>query len=65
MEPITLCGLVIVLFGLWVEFEPVIMRIVGWVRNYRFYIAIMPQPIVVTRACAQKMPICLAKSSHY
>ncbi|MBV5340567.1 MAG: hypothetical protein J0665_13595 [Deltaproteobacteria bacterium] len=26
MEPITLCGAVIVLFGLWVEFEAVIMK---------------------------------------
>lgn len=26
MEPITLCGAVIVLFGLWVELEAVIMR---------------------------------------
>jgi hypothetical protein len=24
MEPITLCGLLIVMFGLWVEFEPAI-----------------------------------------
>lgn len=26
MEPITLCGAVIVVFGLWVEFEAVIMK---------------------------------------
>lgn len=26
MEPITLCGAVIVLFGLWVEFETVILK---------------------------------------
>jgi hypothetical protein len=24
MEPITLCGLVIVAFGLWIEFEPIV-----------------------------------------
>jgi uncharacterized membrane protein len=28
MEPITLLGAVIVVFGLWVEFEPVIIRAV-------------------------------------
>jgi hypothetical protein len=28
MEPITLCGAIIVLFGLWVEFEAVIMKVV-------------------------------------
>lgn len=26
MEPITLCGLVIVAFGVWVEFEGIIMK---------------------------------------
>lgn len=26
MEPITLCGAIIVLFGLWVEFEAIIMK---------------------------------------
>jgi hypothetical protein len=26
MEPITLCGAVIVMFGLWVEFEAIIMK---------------------------------------
>ncbi|HXE96167.1 MAG TPA: hypothetical protein VN642_07170 [Dongiaceae bacterium] len=34
MEPITLCGAVIVVFGLWVEFEAIIMKgaraISGW-----------------------------------
>jgi len=28
MEPITLCGLVIVLFGLWIEFEAVTKTLV-------------------------------------
>jgi hypothetical protein len=28
MEPITLCGAVIVAFGMWVECEPVIMKVV-------------------------------------
>jgi hypothetical protein len=26
MEPITLCGLIIVAFGIWVEFEQIIMK---------------------------------------
>ncbi len=26
MEPITLCGVIILAFGLWVEFEPIIMK---------------------------------------
>jgi hypothetical protein len=65
MEPITLCGLVIVLFGLWVEFEPAIMRVVGWVRSCKVFSLIMTQPAVPTRACTRKMQVCLAKSSRY
>ena len=33
MEPITLCGAVIVVFGLWVEFEAVIMKFVRAINN--------------------------------
>jgi hypothetical protein len=65
MEPITLCGLVIVLFGLWVEFEPAIMRVVGWVRGCRIFTVIMTQPAAPNCACTRKMQVCLAKPSHY
>lgn len=34
MEPITLCGAIIVAFGLWVEFEPVIMRVARAISTY-------------------------------
>jgi hypothetical protein len=61
MEPITLCGLIIVLFGLWVEFEPAIMKVVGWVRGWRVFTLIITQPVVPTRACTRKMQVCLAK----
>jgi len=39
MEPITLCGAVILVFGLWVEFEPVLVtagrniRASEWFKN--------------------------------
>ena len=65
MEPITLCGAVIVIFGLWVEFEPAIVRAVRWVRSCRLCAAIMTQPTAPARAYASKMPVCLAKSSHW
>lgn len=33
MEPITLCGAVIVAFGLWVEFEPILMKVARAISN--------------------------------
>lgn len=65
MEPITLCGLVIVMFGFWVELEPAIMRAVRRVRSCRLFTAIMTQPTEPVRAYTSKMPICLARSSHW
>jgi hypothetical protein len=65
MEPITLCGLVIVLFGVWVELEPKIMRAFRRVRSCRLFAAIMTQPTVPDSSYTTKMPVCLAKSSHY
>jgi hypothetical protein len=35
MEPITLCGLVIVMFGVWVEFESTVMAVVRAIANSR------------------------------
>ncbi len=65
MEPITLCGLVIVAFGFWVEFEPVLMAAVKKLYTGRFIVAIISQtkvqkPVYVAR----RMPICVAKLSH-
>lgn len=33
MEPITLCGAVILAVGLWVEFEPIIMKVTKVISN--------------------------------
>ena len=56
MELITLCGLVIVVFGLWVEFELAVKRVVKMIRSYKA----VQHPV-----CMSRMPICLAKLSHY
>jgi hypothetical protein len=45
MEPITLCGAIIVAFGLWVEFEPVIMRVARAISTC-CAIKTMPSPTV-------------------
>jgi hypothetical protein len=42
MEPITLCGAVIVMFGLWVEFESVIMKAARAISKCSALWAIMP-----------------------
>jgi len=56
MELITLCGLVIVVFGLWVEFELAVKAVVKMIRNNKA----VRHPVYMRR-----MPICLAKLPHY
>lgn len=64
MELITLCGLAIVAFGLWVELELAAKRIVKMIRNSRFMKdgtnTPVRQPVLMVR-----MPMCLAKLPHY
>lgn len=65
MEPITLCGLVIVMFGLWVEFEPRVMAVIRWIGASRlckdaFASSAAQRPVYVRR-----MPICVAKGLNY
>lgn len=61
MEPITLCGAVILVFGLWIEFEPKIKAAVKAVRSTTLFTEAtkVPRP-----ACVEKMPICFAKTTH-
>ena len=66
MEPITLCGAVILVFGLWVEFEPRVQAVVRWVGNSKFYKEIILQSTVQKPAYViRRMPICVAKPFHY
>ncbi len=46
MEPITLCGAVILAVGLWVEFESIIMKVARAVSNSSIMTAIMSPPPV-------------------
>jgi len=64
MEPITLCGLVIVMFGLWVELEPVVRAVVrkirtGLSRSEWYAKSAVQKPVPVG-----KLPICLTKAFH-
>jgi hypothetical protein len=65
MELITLCGLVIVVFGLWVEFELALKAVVKMMRNCRrikddFAKKAVQHPVYMTR-----MPVCLTNLSNY
>lgn len=44
MEPITLCGAVIVAVGLWVEFEPIILKVARTISGSRIMMAITSSP---------------------
>ena len=44
MEPITLCGAVILAVGLWVEFESIIMKAARAISNSNIMTAIMSSP---------------------
>lgn len=65
MEPITLCGLVIVAFGLWVEFEPAVMAVVKKIHKSKFFNEVILHTPVEIPVYARRMPICVAKISHH
>jgi len=64
MEPITLCGLVIVVFGLWVELEPVVTAVVKKIRKSILYQEFFSKSAVHKPVYVGKMPICLNKAFH-
>jgi len=65
MEPITLCGAVIVMFGLWVEFEPAVRAVTRKIRKSKLLADIISQSAVQRPVPVRRMPICVAKTSHY
>ena len=46
MEPITLCGAIILVVGLWEEFEPFMMKIARAISNSTIMTAIVAPPTV-------------------
>lgn len=65
MELITLCGLVIVVFGLWVEFDLAVKAVVKMIRNSRFIKDDFTSKAVQRPVYMSRMPICLAKLPAY
>jgi hypothetical protein len=65
MEPITLCGAVIVMFGLWVELEPALRAVTSKIRKSKLIAEIISQSTVQRPVSVRRMPICLAKTSHF
>lgn len=64
MEPVTLCGAIILMFGLWVEFEPRLRALAKAVFGTPFFKSLLPHP-VQQPVPVKRMPICFAKASHY
>jgi hypothetical protein len=62
MEPITLCGLVIVMFCLWVEFEATVIVVVRAIKNSRMYKELFSQSAVQRPVYEGRMPVCFAKA---
>jgi hypothetical protein len=62
MEPITLCGLVVVMFCLWVELEPAVRAVVNKACKSRWFTS---QPTAQKPVYVRRMPICVAKGFHY
>jgi len=61
MEPITLCGLIIVMIGLWVELESVVMAVVRVICKSKLFAEFNSHSTVQRPVCVRRMPICLAK----
>jgi hypothetical protein len=60
MEPITLCGLVIVMFGLWVESESALKMVVKMAHKCKFF-EVFSNSEVKKPVYGRRMPICVAK----
>ncbi|MDD2737017.1 MAG: hypothetical protein PHF56_24040 [Desulfuromonadaceae bacterium] len=65
MEPITLCGLVIVAFGLWLELEPSVMAVVKIISKSKFITEVVLNSTVQAPVYVRKMPVCVAKVSPH
>jgi len=65
MELITLCGLVIVIFGLWVEFELAVKTVVKIIRNCKFVKDGFTNKAVRHPVYMSRMPVCLADLSQH
>lgn len=64
MEPITLCGAVILAFGLWVEFEPKLRTVAGVINKSKFFMELSSHSTVQRPVDVRRMPICVAKAFH-
>ncbi len=65
MELITLCGLVIVVFGLWVEFKLALKAAAKMIRTSTFIQEVFTHKTVQHPASMSRIPLCLAKLTHY
>lgn len=59
MEPITLCGLVIVMFVMWVELEPAVKEVVTIIRKSRLLTMFFSSLTARKPVYAGKRPLCV------
>ncbi len=64
MEPITLCGLVIVMFGLWVEFEHAVKAVVRVICRSKLFTEALSSSPVHKPVYVKRLPTCLAKAYY-
>lgn len=62
MEAITLCGLIIVVFGLWEEFGFAIWAIIRFISKCKFMAIFFSNSSVHRPEYLQRMPLCVARS---
>lgn len=65
MEPITLCGAVILAFGLWIELEPTLKAVARAICNSKLFKEAFSPSTDQKPVYVRRMPECLVKSSHY
>ncbi|HIJ82393.1 MAG TPA: hypothetical protein HPP76_11870 [Desulfuromonadales bacterium] len=65
MEPITLCGVVILAFGLWVEFESTVRALIKAILTSRLFKEIFSATTDQKPVYGGRMPVCHAKAHHY
>jgi hypothetical protein len=64
MEPITLCGLAIVMFGLWVELETTAKAVLKIFRKNKLFTVFFSNSAAQKPGYVSKMPICVNRISN-
>ena len=64
MEPITLCGLVIVIIGLWVEFESPVRTLLKMICKSKLFTEVTSYSELQRPVYGRRMPICEVRTNR-